>query len=146
MTIWLWNISPRLHLHWMTQPFEYEFTLEPNDHMIMENLPETSPAPDDSTIRIRVHLRTKWPYDYEKCPRDFTCTRWFNNSDTSLPKDQMTIWLRQIFPRLHLHPMTQPFEYELNLWLCFTRSSFRPVARRGCRIHTVGLPLEDQAL
>ena len=53
------NLSPRLHLHPKTQPFEYEFALEPTDHMIMKNLPETSPAPDDSTIRIRVHLRTK---------------------------------------------------------------------------------------
>ena len=99
----------------MTHPFEYKITIEPNDHMITKNLPETSPAPDDSTIRIRVHLRTKWPYDYEKSFRDFTCTRWLHHSNTSSPLNQMTIWLWKISPRLHLHPMTQPFEYEFTL-------------------------------
>ena len=69
----------------MTQPFEYEFTLEPNDHMIMKNLPETSPAPDDSTIRIRVYLG---------------------------PNDHM---IRKVSLRLHLHPMTQTFEYDFTL-------------------------------
>ena len=50
---------PGLHLLPMTQPFEYEFTLESNDHMIMKNIPGTSAAPDDSAIRRRVHLGTK---------------------------------------------------------------------------------------
>ena len=31
-------IFPGLHLHPMAQPIEYEFTLEPSDHMIMKNL------------------------------------------------------------------------------------------------------------
>ena len=44
------KVSQRLHLHPMTQPFEKEFTLEPKDHMIMKNLRESSPAPDDSTL------------------------------------------------------------------------------------------------
>ena len=53
----------------MTQPCKYEFTLEPDDHMIMKNLRETLPAPDDSTLQIRVHLRTRWPYAYETNPQ-----------------------------------------------------------------------------
>ena len=52
----------------MTQPYKNEFTLKPNDHVITKNLPETSPAPDDSTIGIRDHIRTKSPYDYKKLP------------------------------------------------------------------------------
>ena len=115
MTIWLSKISPGIHLRTMTQAFEYELTLGPNDHMIMTNLPGTSPAPDDSTFRIRVHLRTKWPYDYEKPPRDSTCTGWLNHANTSSPQNQMTIWLWKISLGLHLHPMTQPFEYEITL-------------------------------
>ena len=151
MTIWLWKIPPRLHLHPMTQsfeyeftlesndrkifprlqlhpmtqPFEHEFTLEPNDHMIMKNLydhmimknlPKTSPAtPDDSTIRKRVHLRTKWPYDYGKYPQDVTCTRWLNHSNTKSPYNQMTIWFWKISLGLHLHTMAQPFKYEFTL-------------------------------
>ena len=115
MTIWLWTIFPRLHLRPMTQPFECEITLEPNDYMILTNLPRTSPAHDDSTIRIRVHLRTTWPYDYVKYPRDFACARWLNHSNTSSPWNLMTILVGKIFPRLHLHPMTEPFEYEFTL-------------------------------
>ena len=79
------KISPRLHLRPMTQLFGYEITLEPNDHMIMKNLPETSPVLNDSIIRIRVHLRIKWPYDYEKPSRDFTCIRLLNLAKTSSP-------------------------------------------------------------
>ena len=144
MTIWLWKISPRLHLHPMIQPFEYELSLETNDHMIMKNLPGlhlhpmaqpfeyeftlkpddhmimknllgASPAPDDSTIQIRVHLRTRWPYNYDKSPWDFICTRKLNHSNTSSPYNQMTIWLWKMSLGLHLHPKTQPFDYEFTL-------------------------------
>ena len=128
MTIWFWRISPRLHLRPMTQPFEYEFPLEPNDHMIMKNLPGTSPAPDDSTIWIRVHLRTKWPYFYEKYPKtspapeDSTIrirvhlrTKWpydsvMNNfPETSPAPDDSTI-------RIRVHLRTKwPYDYEKSL-------------------------------
>ena len=56
MAIWLWKNPRGLHLHTMTQPFEYGFTWEPNDHMILK-----------------------------KTPRDLTCTRWLNHSNTSSP-------------------------------------------------------------
>ena len=75
MTIWLRKISARLYLHPMTKPCKYEFTLELDDHMIMKNLNETSPAPADSTMQIRFHLRTRWRCDYDKSPCDFTGTK-----------------------------------------------------------------------
>ena len=74
-----------LDLHPMTQPFEYEFTLEANDHMIMKNLPKTSPATDDSTMQRQLHLETKWPYDYKKPLLDFTCIQRLNHTNTTSP-------------------------------------------------------------
>ena len=83
--------------------------------MIMKNLAETSPAPNDSTIRIRTHLRTKWLYEYENFSWDFTRTQWINYSNTSSPQNQTTVYFWKISRRLHLHPMTEPFEYEVTL-------------------------------
>ena len=113
-----WTTLPRPHLHPTAQPCNYEFTLEPTDHIIIEthfqdftciprlndgttnspwnqmtiwllnNFSKTSPASDDSTMQLRLHLRTKWPYDYWNTP-----------------------------PRLHLHPTTQPCNYEFTLYL-----------------------------
>ena len=52
------------HLHPTTQACKYDFTSKSNDHMIYKTLHWTSPASDDSTMQIRLHLKTKWPYDY----------------------------------------------------------------------------------
>ena len=86
MTIWLWKTSPGLHLHPTTQPWKYDFTLKPNDHKIIKHFPGTYPASDESTMQIRLHLETKWPYDYKKYS-----------------------------PGLHLHPTTQPCKYDFTL-------------------------------
>ena len=76
---------PGLHLHPPTQPCKYDFTLKPNDHMIIKNLPWTSPASNDSTMQIRLHLKTKCTYDYKTPPLDFTCIQGLNNANTTSP-------------------------------------------------------------
>ena len=75
--------SPGLHLHLTTQPCEYDFILKPNAYMIIKNLTWTSPASNDSTMQIRLHLKTKWPYDYKKPPLDFTCIQRLNHVNTT---------------------------------------------------------------
>ena len=72
MTIWLLQISHRLHLDTSTQQFKYEFTLEPYDHMIIKNLPSIEPRYVDSTMQIRIYFRNTWPYDYYKSPLHLT--------------------------------------------------------------------------
>ena len=88
MTIWLFRTSPRLHLDTLTQQCKYEFTLEPDDHMIIKNLPRlrTSPKAVDSTMRIRIHPRTRGPNDLGTVHLDFTFIRWLSNANTNLPQ------------------------------------------------------------
>ena len=127
MTIRLLKTSPWLHLHPTTQPCKYDFTLKPNDHMIIKNLPWTSPASDDSTMQIWLYPKIKWPYDYKKPPPDFTIWISENLSWTSPASDDSTMQIRlhfktkwpydyqKTFPGLHLHPVAQPGKYEFTL-------------------------------
>ena len=73
---------PRFHLHPLPQQSKDDFTLEPTDHMIIKNLPSFSPASVDSTMQIRLYLRTKRQH---ASPLDFTCIRWLHNANTTLP-------------------------------------------------------------
>ena len=117
--IWLWQISPGLHLHPMTQPSAYYFTLKPNDPMIMNNLSWTSPSSNDSIINMPLDLETKWPCDYEKYLLDLTCIHF-----TSELNDQMIMnslsWTSPASSdsaiSIPLHLKTKwPYDYEKSL-------------------------------
>ena len=72
----------------MTCPLKYDFTSEPRIIWLWKKLSESSPASGDSTIQVRLHLRTNDHMIMKKARRDFTCLRWLNHSNTTSPQNQ----------------------------------------------------------
>ena len=127
MTIWFDYKEPLLDFTCIRR-LNHTYTTSPWNQLniwLPKNLSWTSPACDDSTMQIRLHLKTKWPYDYQKtfpglhlhpatqpCKYDFTlkpnvhmtikkpfldftCIRRLNHVNTTSPENQMTIWLKK---------------------------------------------------
>ena len=75
--------SPGLHLHPTGQPCKHDFTLTPNDHMIIKKPPglhlhpTTQPCKYDFTLEPNDHVIIKKP------SLDFTCIQRLNHANTS---------------------------------------------------------------
>jgi len=161
------QIFPRFHLLPLTQQCNYDVTLDQNDHMIIQNILSISPATVDSTMQLRLYLRTKW-------------FRWLNNATTTLPLNQMTIWLwkhissishasvdstmqlrfylrtkcpydyNKILTRFHLLPLTQQcnndFTLEPNEHMIIKKSSIDFTCFRWLNNATTTLPWNQMTI
>ena len=115
--------------HWNRWPYYYKKVFETSPtsvdstmqvrihlrtqgHMIKQHLPVTSPASDTSTVQIRLHLGTKDHMIWKNSPK-LHLRPMTQPYKYALALEQRTTWLWNNSPRLHLHPMLQPCKYDL---------------------------------
>ena len=75
--------SPGLHLHPTTQPCKYDFTLKRNDHMIIKNSPGLHLHPATPPCKYDFALKPNDHMIIKQTHLDFTCIRRLNHANTT---------------------------------------------------------------